>query len=247
MCVARGTFNAKHCLSMNSSDSTASNPIGWGISDQPVAYETALRFMAARAEAIANGTEGELIWLLQHPALYTAGTSARPQDLLSPDRFPVHVAGRGGQYTYHGPGQRVVYVMVDVRRRFGDVRAFVKALEQIVIATLASFNIKGEIRDGRVGVWVQRPEKGDGVEDKIAAIGIRLRRWVSFHGLSINVDPELEHFAGIVPCGIQEHGVTSFEDLGQLVSMPEVDMALKSSFARVLGPLVPVGDPLAQS
>ncbi len=222
-------------------------PIGWAISDGLVDYQTALSFMTTRAEAIANGVADELIWLIEHPPLYTAGTSARPEDLLAPNRFPVHVAGRGGQYTYHGPGQRVVYVMVDVRRRFGDVRAFVCALERTVIDTLAAFNIKGEIRDGRVGVWVGRPTKGEGVEDKISAIGIRLRRWVSFHGLSINVDPDLEHFSGIVPCGIAEHGVTSFEDLGQLVSMPEVDMALRRSFEKVLGPLVPVGDPLASA
>lgn len=217
--------------------------IGWGISDGPVDYQSALRFMTSRAEAIANGTEDELIWLLEHAALYTAGTSAKATDLLAPDRFPVHVAGRGGQYTYHGPGQRVVYVMLDVRRRFGDVRAFVKALEGIVIDTLAAFNVRGEIRPGRVGVWVPRPTKGDSVEDKIAAIGIRLRRWISFHGLSINVDPDLEHFSGIVPCGIAEHGVTSLEDLGQLVSMPEVDMALRASFEKVLGPVMPIGDP----
>lgn len=221
-------------------------PIGWAISDTPVAYQTALSFMKARAEAIADGAAGELIWLLEHPALYTAGTSAKPEDLLAPNRFPVHLAGRGGQYTYHGPGQRVVYVMLDVRRRFGDVRAFVHALEGIVIDTLDAFNIKGEIRDDRVGVWVRRPTKGEGVEDKISAIGIRLRRWVSFHGLSINVDPDLEHFSGIVACGIAEHGVTSFADLGQLVSLPEIDMMLKRSFEKVLGPVVPIGDPLAQ-
>ncbi|MGD9671223.1 MAG: lipoyl(octanoyl) transferase LipB [Hyphomicrobiaceae bacterium] len=227
--------------------SVTSGPIGWAISDGLVDYQTALAFMTARAEAIANGAANELIWLIEHPPLYTAGTSARPQDLLAPERFPVYTAGRGGQYTYHGPGQRVVYVMLDVRRRFGDVRAFVCALERIVIDTLAAFNIKGEIREGRVGVWVRRPAKGEDVEDKISAIGIRLRRWVSFHGLSINVDPELEHFSGIVPCGIAEHGVTSFEDLGQLASMPEVDMALRRSFEKVFGPVVPVGDPLASA
>lgn len=228
-----------------SDDRATSNAIIWAISDQPVDYATALAFMQQRAEAIANGSAREMIWLLEHPALYTAGTSARHEDLLSPDRFPVHIAGRGGQYTYHGPGQRVVYVMLDVRRRFGDVRKFVCALEWVVIETLASFNIKGEIREGRVGVWVARPNKGDGVEDKIAAIGIRLRRWISFHGLAINVDPELEHFSGIVPCGIAEHGVTSLEDLGQLVPMPEVDIALRRAFTKLLGPLEAGGDPLA--
>lgn len=228
-----------------SDDSATSNAIIWAISDRPVDYATALAFMQQRAEAIANGSAREMIWLLEHPALYTAGTSARHEDLLSPDRFPVHIAGRGGQYTYHGPGQRVVYVMLDVRRRFGDVRKFVCALERVVIETLASFNIKGEIREGRVGVWVARPNKGDGVEDKIAAIGIRLRRWISFHGLAINVDPELEHFSGIVPCGIAEHGVTSLEDLGQLVPMPEVDIALRRAFTKLLGPLEAGGDPLA--
>lgn len=228
-----------------SDDSATSNAIIWAISDRPVDYATALAFMQQRAEAIANGSAREMIWLLEHPALYTAGTSARREDLLSPDRFPVHIAGRGGQYTYHGPGQRVVYVMLDVRRRFGDVRKFVCALERVVIETLASFNIKGEIREGRVGVWVARPNKGDGVEDKIAAIGIRLRRWISFHGLAINVDPELEHFSGIVPCGIAEHGVTSLEDLGQLVPMPEVDIALRRAFTKLLGPLDADGNPLA--
>jgi lipoyl(octanoyl) transferase len=212
-------------------------PIGWAISDHRVDYATALEVMKQRADDIAAGRAGELIWLLEHPPVYTAGTSARAEDLLTPDRFPVHVAGRGGQYTYHGPGQRVVYVMIDVKRRFGDVRAFVGALERIVIATLARFNIKGEVRQGRVGVWVARPEKGHGVEDKIAAIGIRLTRWVSYHGLAINVDPDLEHFGGIVPCGIREHGVTSFEDLGQLVSMAELDMALEAVCSGALGTL----------
>lgn len=212
-------------------------PIGWAISDHRVDYATALEVMKRRADDIAAGRAGELIWLLEHPPVYTAGTSARAEDLLTPDRFPVHVAGRGGQYTYHGPGQRVVYVMIDVKRRFGDVRAFVGALERIVIATLARFNIKGEVRQGRVGVWVARPEKGHGVEDKIAAIGIRLTRWVSYHGLAINVDPDLEHFGGIVPCGIREHGVTSFEDLGQLVSMAELDMALEAVCSEALGTL----------
>lgn len=228
-----------------SDDSATSSAIAWAISDRPVDYATALQFMQQRVEAIANGVDREMIWLLEHPALYTAGTSARREDLLSPDRFPVHIAGRGGQYTYHGPGQRVVYVMLDVRRRFGDVRKFVCALERVVIETLAAFNVKGEIRRGRVGVWVARPGKGEGIEDKIAAIGIRLRRWISFHGLAINVDPDLEHFSGIVPCGIVDHGVTSLEDLGQLVPMPDVDIALRRAFTALLGPLDAIGDPLA--
>lgn len=219
-------------------------PIEWAISEGRVDYAAALDAMQRRAQAIADGTAAELVWLLEHPPIYTAGTSAKPADLLTPDRFPVHVAGRGGQYTYHGPGQRVVYVMLDVKRRYGDVRAFVCSLERVIIGTLARFNIKGETRQGRVGVWVRRPERGDDAEDKIAAIGIRLRRWVSFHGLSINVDPDLEHFAGIVPCGISEHGVTSFEDLGQLVSMQEVDMALAAVFASMIGPTTRVPPPI---
>ncbi len=227
-----------------SNDSHRLAPIAWAISDRPVDYATALDAMQKRAEAIAEGTSGEIVWLLEHPPIYTAGTSARVVDLLTPDRFPVFVAGRGGQYTYHGPGQRVVYVMLDVKRRYGDVRAFVCALERIVIATLARFNIKGETREGRVGVWVRRPEKGETAEDKIAAIGIRLRRWVSFHGIAINVDPDLEHFGGIVPCGITEHGVTSFEDLGQLASMAEVDMALAAVFRDVMGPITRVPPPV---
>ncbi len=240
-------MNADECSAGNKSSQPAASklpPVQWGISDHRVDYAAALAFMQARAEAIADGTAPELIWLLEHPPLYTAGTSARSADLLTPDRFPVHVAGRGGQYTYHGPGQRVVYVMIDVRRRFGDVRAFVCALERVIIATLAAFNIKGETRQGRVGVWVCRPERGEDVEDKIAAIGIRLRRWVSFHGLAINVDPDLEHFSGIVPCGIPDHGVTSFEDLGQLVTMPELDIQLRLAFEAILGPVLPIADPL---
>ena len=213
--------------------------VEWITSDTPVAYEEAVAFMEARAGAIAAGTAGEAIWLLEHPPLYTAGTSARPEDLTDPGRFPVHAAKRGGQYTYHGPGQRVVYVMLDVSRRGRDVRCFVRDLEAWVIAALAEFGVKGEIREGRVGVWVARPEKpplpdGSAREDKIAAIGIRLRRWVSFHGLSINVDPDLSHFDGIVPCGIRGHGVTSLVDLGLPVTMPDVDLALRRTFESVM-------------
>ena len=212
----------------------------WITSERPVAYEDALQFMEERANAIADGAANECIWLLEHPPLYTAGTSADPADLKSPDRFPVHQTRRGGQYTYHGPGQRVAYVMLNVAQRGKDVRRFVEQLEAWVITTLAEFNVKGEIRAGRVGVWVERPEKppranGETREDKIAAIGIRMRRWVSFHGISINVEPDLEHFDGIVPCGISEHGVTSLVDLGLPVQMHDLDVALKRSFHGVFG------------
>ena len=206
-----------------------------GLSD----YAATLQAMEARAEAIAAGEAPEAIWLLEHPPLYTAGTSAQPQDLRDARRFPVHRAGRGGQYTYHGPGQRVAYVMLDLGRRGRDVRRFVAAMEDWVIATLAHFNVTGERRAGRVGVWVARPDKpplpdGTGREDKIAAIGIRLRRWISFHGLSINVEPDLSHFDGIVPCGIRGHGVTSLVDLGLPVTMADLDAALIASFETTL-------------
>ena len=210
------------------------------ISDTPVPYPDAVRRMEARADAIARGTATEAIWLLEHPPLYTAGTSARRDDLKDPERFEVFEAKRGGQYTYHGPGQRIAYVMLDVGKRGRDVRQFVQQLEHWVIAALAEFNVTGEIRAGRVGVWVQRPEKprpatGEVAEDKVAAIGIRLRKWVSFHGLSINVEPDLEHFSGIVPCGITEHGVTSLVDLGLPVTLADVDVALKKTFEQVFG------------
>ncbi len=197
-------------------------------------YAETVAAMEARVAAISAGTEPEAIWLLEHPPLYTAGTSAKPADLTQPDRFAVHAAGRGGQYTYHGPGQRVVYVMLDVGKRGRDVRCFVRDLEAWVIATLAEFNVTGEIRPGRVGVWVARPDRpgpdGQPAEDKIAAIGIKLRRWISFHGISINVEPDLSHFDGIVPCGIKEHGVTSLVDLGLPVGMTDLDAALIRSF-----------------
>ncbi|MEO9682845.1 MAG: lipoyl(octanoyl) transferase LipB [Tateyamaria sp.] len=203
-------------------------------------YRDAESWMEARATAIAAGEAEECIWLLEHPALYTAGTSAKAVDLTDPDRFPVHQTRRGGQYTYHGPGQRVAYTLLDVGKRGHDVRAFVQDLETWVIATLDTFNITGHIRDGRVGVWVERPDKpplpgGQMAEDKIAAIGIRLRKWVSFHGLSINVEPDLGHFDGIVPCGITDHGVTSLVDLGLPVTMDDVDVALRQSFGAVFG------------
>jgi len=211
-------------------------PADWIIARAPVPYPLALETMRNHAAAIANGQAHEAIWLVEHPPLYTAGTSARADDLLNPDRFPVFDAGRGGQYTYHGPGQRVAYVMLDLRERGRDIRALVSGLENWVIDTLEAFNIKGEKREGRIGVWVQRPEKGPFVEDKIAAIGVRVSRWVSFHGISLNVAPDLDHYSGIVPCGISQHGVTSFEDLGHLVSMEEVDSALKSRFETHFGP-----------
>ncbi|NIZ14759.1 lipoyl(octanoyl) transferase LipB [Phaeobacter sp. HF9A] len=215
--------------------------VEWITSEGLVPYEEAVAFMEARAEAIARGEAEECLWLLEHPPLYTAGTSARIEDLTDPDRFPVHSSKRGGQYTYHGPGQRVVYVMLDLNTRGKDVRRFVQQLERWVILALEEFNITGHIREGRVGVWVERPEKprtatGALTEDKIAAIGIRLRKWVSFHGISINVEPDLSHFDGIVPCGISEHGVTSLVDLGLPVTLPDVDVALKRSFELAFGP-----------
>lgn len=209
--------------------------VEWKITDGLTDYDEAVAVMEARAAAIAAGEAEELIWLVEHPPLYTAGTSSKPADLVDADRFPVYESKRGGQYTYHGPGQRVVYVMLDVGARGRDVRAFVQQMENWVIATLDQFNVKGEIRDGRVGVWVVRDDKpltvtGAKAEDKIAAIGVRLRKWVSFHGISINVDPDLDHFTGIVPCGITEHGVTSLVDLGLPVTMVDLDVALRSTF-----------------
>jgi lipoyl(octanoyl) transferase len=191
--------------------------------------------MEARAQAIAEGRAGELVWLLEHPPLYTAGVSAKDADLLDPARFPVFRTGRGGQFTYHGPGQRVAYVMLDLTRREKDVRAFVGALEAWIIETLAAFNVKGEVREGRVGVWVERKGPGWSREDKIAAIGVKLRKWVSFHGIALNVEPDLGHFSGIVPCGVSEHGVTSLVELGLPVTMDEADAALKAAFERVFG------------
>lgn len=223
--------------------------VAWTTSKEPVAYPLALAAMEERARQIRAGEAPELIWLLEHPALYTAGTSAQIADLKDPDRFPIYTAGRGGQYTYHGPGQRIAYVMLDVQRRFGsDVRAFVCALEHWVIDSLAEFGIRGEIRPGRVGVWVVLPNEG-GVEKKIAAIGIRIRRGVSFHGISLNVAPDLTHYDGIVPCGIAEHGVTSLHDLGHPASMKDVDMSLRRTFERTFGVTAdshePVETPLA--
>ncbi len=204
-----------------------------------MAYDSALATMTARTEAIARGEAPELIWLLEHPALYTAGTSARPTELIEA-RFPVHSAGRGGQFTYHGPGQRVGYIMLDLKRRAPDVRRFVASVEEWIIQALSAFNVRGERRDDRVGVWVQRPDKGDGCEDKIAAIGIRVRQWVTLHGFALNVAPDLSHFSGIVPCGVSDprYGVTSLADLGRTTTTPEVDMALRSAFAPLFGPAI---------
>lgn len=209
-------------------------PVEWRIWEGEVPYPEALAAMQARAAAIAAGEAGEAVWLLEHPPLYTAGTSATASDLLSPSRFPVFDAGRGGQYTYHGPGQRIAYVMLDLRERARDVRCLVQNLEGWVIDTLAAFNIAGERRPGRIGVWVPRP--GTDREDKIAAIGIRVSRWVTFHGISLNVAPDLSHYDGIVPCGIADQGVTSFEALGHLVSMAEVDTVLRTAFEARFGP-----------
>jgi lipoyl(octanoyl) transferase len=208
------------------------------VADGLVPYQTALALMDARTAAIADGNARELIWLIEHPPLYTAGTSAKPGDLIA-ERFPVHAAGRGGQFTYHGPGQRVAYVMLDLKRRGPDLRRFVATLEEWIIRTLAAFSISGERRDDRIGVWVRRPDKGAEHEDKIAAIGIRVKRWVSLHGIALNVDCDLSHFAGIVPCGVADarYGVTSLLDLGWPVSMAEVDMALRREFEPLFGPV----------
>jgi len=212
--------------------------IEWRFSDTPVAYPEAVTAMEERVAAIHAGREPELVWLLEHPPLYTAGTSARPEDLLD-QRFPVYTTGRGGQHTYHGPGQRVGYVMLDLKRRGQDVRAYVHDLEQWLIATLARFNVKGERREGRVGIWVDRgPHPSGGRrEDKIAAIGVRVRHWVTYHGVALNVDCDLSHFGGIVPCGIAtpQYGVTSLLDLGILATMPDVDSAMRAAFDEVFG------------
>jgi lipoyl(octanoyl) transferase len=210
-------------------------PVDWVVADGYVDYPEAVAFMEARAAAIAAGEARELIWLLEHPPLYTAGVSSRDDDLLDAGRFPVHRSGRGGQFTYHGPGQRVAYVMLDLNHRGRDIRAFVRGLEQWIIGALGEFNVPADVRDGRVGVWVERKGPGWSREDKIAAIGVKVRKWVSFHGISLNVEPDLTHFGGIVPCGIQEHGVTSLVDLGVPATMDEADEALKVSFRRVFG------------
>ena len=211
--------------------------VEWAVANGLTPYAEAVAFMEARAEAIHRGEAREMVWLLEHPPLYTAGTSAKSSDLIE-QRFPVHETGRGGEHTYHGPGQRVAYVMLDLNARKPDIRLFVQALEAWIIGALASFNIRGEVRDGRVGVWVRRPEKAPGAEDKIAAIGIRVRRWVTFHGIALNVEPDLSHFGGIVPCGIADprYGVTSLVDLGLPVTMADADVALRAAFEPIFGP-----------
>ena len=219
-------------------------PVEWRISEGLVAYETALEVMDARAAAIAAGSAAELVWLLEHPPLYTAGTSAKPEELIEA-RFPVHATGRGGQLTYHGPGQRIAYVMLDLKRRGPDIRRFVATLEEWIIRTLAAFDVAGERREDRIGVWVRRPRQGEWPkdlerEDKIAAIGIRIKRWVTLHGIALNVDCDLSHYAGIVPCGVadQRYGVTSLADLGLAITMAEIDAALRREFEPLFGSAV---------
>ncbi|WP_313574975.1 lipoyl(octanoyl) transferase LipB [Brevundimonas sp.] len=219
-------------------------PVEWALSSGYVDYPAAEAAMEARVAAIAAGEAEELVWLLEHPPLYTAGVSAKDDDLLAPDRFPVHRTGRGGQFTYHGPGQRVAYVMLDLNRRGKDVRGFVHGLEDWIIGALDRFGVEAGMRESRVGVWVERKGAGWSREDKIAAIGVKVRKWVSFHGISLNVEPNLDHFGGIVPCGITEHGVTSLVDLGVLATMDEADDALRSSFQQVFGPVQPGVAPL---
>jgi len=228
--------NARQDLDLTTFAAPTGGGVEWRISDRPVGYLKAVAAMEARAAAIAEGQADELVWLLEHPPLYTSGTSGNAGDLLDP-RFPLFATGRGGQLTYHGPGQRVAYVMLDLKRRRPDVRAYVAALEEWIIRTLAAFNVRGERREDRVGDWVKRPDKGDGFEDKIAAIGVRLKRWVSFHGIAINVEPELSHFSAIVPCGVADprFGVTSLVDLGHPAGLTDVDVALKQAFGDVFG------------
>jgi lipoyl(octanoyl) transferase len=229
-------INARQNLDLTRFLSSAEGGVEWRISDKPVDYLDAVTAMEARAADIADGKAGELVWLLEHPPLYTLGTSGKEGDLLAP-RFPLFTTGRGGQVTYHGPGQRVAYVMLDLKRRRPDVRAYVAALEEWIIRTLAAFNVRGERREDRIGVWVRRPDKGKGFEDKIAAIGIRVTRWVTLHGLSLNVEPDLTHFSAIVPCGVTDprYGVTSLVDLGHPVAMTEVDIVSRREFAALFG------------
>ena len=228
--------NDRQNLDLTSFAGATCGAVEWRISEAPVDYLEAVAAMEARAAAIAAGEAGEIVWLLEHPPLYTSGTSGRPADMKEA-RFPLFATGRGGQLTYHGPGQRVAYVMLDLKRRRPDVRAYVAALEEWIIRTLARFNVRGERREDRVGVWVRRPDKGAGFEDKIAAIGVRLKRWVSLHGIAINVEPDLSHYAAIIPCGVVDprYGVTSLVDLGHPVAMADVDIALRAAFEEVFG------------
>jgi lipoyl(octanoyl) transferase len=229
--------NARDELKIGLGPPPGSAGVEWRVSDALVPYEQAVAFMQARAAAIAAGQEPELVWLIEHPPLYTSGTSAKPEELIEA-RFPVFESGRGGQMTYHGPGQRVAYVMLNLKTRGPDVRRYVATLEEWIIRTLSRFNVRGERREDRIGVWVRRPEKGEGFEDKIAAIGIRVSQWVTLHGMALNVEPDLSHFSGIVPCGVsaQSYGVTSLADLGIAVSMAEVDIVLRREFEALFGP-----------
>jgi lipoyl(octanoyl) transferase len=229
-------ISTRNSLALGLKTGPGSAPAEWRLSRGLVSYETALAEMEARTAALLAGREPELVWLLEHPPLYTSGTSAQPQQLLEP-RFPVHVTGRGGQFTYHGPGQRVVYLMLDLNRRAPDVRRYVATLEEWIIRTLAAFGVEGERREDRVGVWVRRPDKGEGFEDKIAAIGIRVKRWVSLHGIALNVAPDLSHYAGILACGVSDarYGVTSLRDLGVNAGMADVDTVLRREFEPLFG------------
>lgn len=238
---------SRDTLAIDNSKLADGAPVEWRVEPGLLDYQPAVAFMEARVAAIAAGDAPELVWLVEHPALYTAGTSAEASDLVDGNRFPVHKTGRGGQYTYHGPGQRVAYVMLDLTRRGQDVRRFVAQLEDWLIRTLDTFNVKGERREDRVGVWVRRSDKGANVEDKIAAIGIRVRRWISYHGLSVNVAPDIAHFSGIVPCGIADQGVTSLADLGVNAAMQDLDAALHQTFQDRFGPCEPGPAPLVIS
>jgi lipoyl(octanoyl) transferase len=237
--VGERVVNSRNTLVIGLAAPPGSPPVEWLVSDSPLSYQEAVVTMERRVAAIAAGQARELIWLVEHPPLYTAGTSANSSDVVD-TRFPLYQTGRGGQMTYHGPGQRVAYVMLDLKRRGPDVRRFVATLEEWIIRTLAAFNVRGERRDDRIGVWVRRPEKGEEREDKIAAIGIRVKQWVTLHGIALNVDPDLSHFSGIVPCGVsdQRFAVTSLSDLGWQVSMAEVDMVLRREFEPLFGPTI---------
>jgi lipoyl(octanoyl) transferase len=237
--------NARDDIAAGLQPPTRLRPVQWQVSQGLTSYEAALAVMEARAAAVADDSASELVWLVEHPPLYTAGTSAKPAELIEA-RFPVHATGRGGQFTYHGPGQRVVYLMLDLKRRGPDLRRFVATLEEWIVRTLAAFNVAGERREDRIGVWVRRPDKGAGREDKIAAIGIRVKRWVTLHGIALNVDCDLSHYAGIVPCGIATpgYGVTSLADLGLSVSMPQVDAVLRREFGPLFGAtVIKTGEP----